>query len=443
MNVLTTRTFNNQTYDVLVKAYTTDVTLTSPQNIVNDDKDVILIPTENVTYIMFENSIVDIIPKAEFEILDEGFALTSKLKAENTRIQTTIVKDGGATGGENTTIDTIWIVKKFEVLSVSLTSIHYKIWCECDCSVPLYTICNYATQKDLYNDVDCGENPFKIIRSILTNSGLSMYPDASKDDGGTLVRNRYSPPSCNSKVHFITNQNMYSLDAVQYLLSVAPGVLDPTPPAYLIYNLKDKKAFVTTRENLFKPKNIDAQPKSTQAIYSITDTTIGKQYQMRDIKTDSANEELGGIENAKLFYNHNFYGYSHKDRAWENNKVNKFTLNELLTKGAAGAESSLYLKNANEDMELAKYYQYAPINFDKIYHVMKSLELFSSNLQFSVDGNLDLDVGHVINITQNDDKHKQEMFHGKWMIVKIRHSFRNKEYKSNIICSRTYYSKVL
>ena len=42
---------------------------------------------------MFENSIVDIIPIAEFEVMDDNFVLTQSLKAENTRIRITIIRD--------------------------------------------------------------------------------------------------------------------------------------------------------------------------------------------------------------------------------------------------------------------------------------------------------------------------------------------------------------
>lgn len=442
MNISSNKTFNNQTYEVILKVYSVDVTLSSPHTIETDDSKSLLIPAEALTYIMFENSIVDIIPKAEFEIIDDGMVLTSKLKAENTRFKLTIVKDGGG-GNENVSFDLIWIVKKFDILSISSTSIHYKIWCELDCAIPLYTICNYATENDLNNDIKGGENPFKIIRSILMNVGLPLYPEMSKDASGTMVKNRYSPPSCQTKVHFITNQNMFAIDAVKYLLSVAVGTLDVIPPSYLIFNLKDNKAFFTTRENLFKDSSISMQPQSTRFFYSITENSIGKEFQMRDIRTDSSSLEIGGIENSKLFHNHNFYNYIHKDRVWENHKINKFSINDILTKGSSPSDSSIYLRSGNEDLELSKYYQYPTIEMNKIYEVLRELELFSSNLQFSIDGDLNLDVGHVITIREADDKSKMEMFNGKWMIVKIRHSFRNKEFKTNIICSRTYYSTTI
>jgi hypothetical protein len=440
MNLGTARTYNNENYDVLLKVYTSDITLTSPSDIESNDDNCLLIPAENLSYIMFENSIVDIIPKAEFELLDEGFALTSKLKQQNTRFRTIIKKDGGSPQ-ENISLDLFWIVKKFDILSISTNGIQYKIWADLDCAVPLYTICQYATENPLHSDTSGAENPFKIIRSILLNSGFALYPDGGVDSSGNKIKNRYSSPSCQTKVNFITNQNMYTIDAVKYLLSVAVGTLDVMPPAYLIFNMKDNKGFVTTRENLFKESSIKMQPQSISFYYSITDSTIGRQFQMRDIRTDSAREELGGIESSKMFYNHNFYQYDHKERAWGNDKVNKFSINDLLTKGSTPSDGSLFLKNASEDLELSKYYQYPTIHGYKMYEILRELELFSSNIQFSIDGDLNLDVGHVISIRETDAYEKREMFNGKWMVVKVRHSFRNKEYKTNLICSRTYYSK--
>ena len=95
-------------------------------------------------------------------------------------------------------------------------------------------------------------------------------------------------------------------------------------------------------------------------------------------------------------------------------------------------------------MELARNYQFPTINHQRMYDTLKHLELFSSNIQFTVDGDLNLDVGHVINVKEvSDSGGKTEMFNGKWLIIKIRHSFRNKEYKTNVICARTYYTKVV
>lgn len=442
MNLNFSKTFNNESYNVALSIYSTNLTLTSPSNML-DDKDAMPIPTENITYMMFENSIVDIIPVAEFEILDHDFILTSKLKTENTRIKCSIMKTGGAKVKDNP-FELIWIVKKYDILNMSPTSIHYKIRCELDCAIPLYTICNYATMQDLANDVNSGENPYTIIRNILTSVNFKLYPEMIKDEHGVEVRGRYSPPSCNTKINFISNQNMYTIDAVKYLLSVACGTLQPSQPAYLIYNMKDNKGFITSRENLFKESSIKMQPESINCFYSITNSSLGRQFQIRDIKADSAKLELGGIENPKLFHNHNFYKYDHKERLWENDRISKYELDDILTKGMTPSKhQSLFLKTSEEDLELTKYYQYPTIHNYKLYEALTELELFSSNIQFTVDGDLNLDVGHILNIKEDSVKHKMEMFHGHWMVVKVRHSFRNKEYKMNVICSRTYYTKVI
>ena len=92
MNISNKKTYNNQEYDVSLFMYSSNVTLTSPSSIETEDKDSVLIPTEEITYIMIENSIVDIIPIAEFEIIDDGFLLTSRLKKENFRFRLVISK---------------------------------------------------------------------------------------------------------------------------------------------------------------------------------------------------------------------------------------------------------------------------------------------------------------------------------------------------------------
>ncbi len=97
MNISNKKTYNNQEYDVSLFMYSSNVTLTSPSAIETNDKDSMLIPTESITYIMIENSIVDIIPIAEFEIIDNGFLLTSKLKKENFRFRLIISKGNSRT----------------------------------------------------------------------------------------------------------------------------------------------------------------------------------------------------------------------------------------------------------------------------------------------------------------------------------------------------------
>jgi len=149
-----------------------------------------------------------------------------------------------------------------------------------------------------------------------------------------------------------------------------------------------------------------------------------------------------GLENAKLFYNHGFYVYDHKSRSWENNKISKIAINDVLTKGITSQDQSVFTGGNDEDFELARTYQFPTINHQLMYDVLRNLELFSSNIQFTVDGDLNLDVGQVINVKEiSDSGGKVEMFNGKWMIIKVRHSFRNKEFKTNLICSRTYYTK--
>jgi hypothetical protein len=70
---------------------------------------------------------------------------------------------------------------------------------------------------------------------------------------------------------------------------------------------------------------------------------------------------------------------------------------------------------------------------------MRDLDIYSSNIQFTVDGNLKLDVGEIILINDflYDNNSKVEQFFGLWMISKVRHSFKDQLFKTNIICTRT------
>jgi len=438
MNILNEfQIFNNEKYQIQTEIYVSNVTLTSPQDIKKsiDTKDEgIVIPSESITYFSYENSIVDIIPTFTIEVLDDGFSLTQYLKAQNLRLHFKLTK-------HNDALDNIWIIKDYDIINVTKDAIHYRIYCELDCAIPLNTICKYATSCSLEGAVcENYENPYEMAKKILIQNNFQYYPLTKKDEKGNEVDTRYQLPSCSNMIHFITSQNQVTLDAVKYLLARGAATVNTEPPAYLIYNIRDNKGFITTRELLFRENNIREQPDTTQGIYSITQDFFGKQQQMTRINIYSS---MGGIEFPKTFYNHQFYNYNHQERAWTNDKVNKFNIDDLLTRGIDTAtEKSIFLKSGDEDLSLAKYYQYSTINSATIYDVLKNLELFSSNLQFMVDGNIQLDVGHVIKVQEENAKGlKSAAFEGKWLVTKIKHTFANKLYKMDVIGSRTYYRK--
>ena len=100
MNIgATKQSYNNQTYETYMFIYGDDVTLSSPDLIANDS--VVVVPTDEITYMMFENSIDDFTPKAEFEIKDDGHALANRLKAQNCRVSVTIEKSGRGRDGQD------------------------------------------------------------------------------------------------------------------------------------------------------------------------------------------------------------------------------------------------------------------------------------------------------------------------------------------------------
>lgn len=437
MNVgATKQTYNNQSFEVYMFIYNSDISLSAPDLINRDNS--ILVPTDEILYMMFENSMDGWVPKAEFEIQDDAHALSNSLKAQNCRIHVSIEKSGG---DEMVKFSLTFIVKDYHVIEATQERTTYKIYCELDNAIPLNTICEYATSCDLIVDNEQPENPYKIARNILIQTGYKLYPLTRRNDKGQEVPTRYDLPYTNEYLHFISYPNMRTVDALYYLFGHGVGENGMNPPAYLIHNLLDDKGYITTLENCFDELAIKEQPKSLAIPFSITQSIIpSRQYTMFDTDTISTN---GGINNAQLFFNYRFMEYDQEHRQWEDYSINKLVLNDLLTRGIIDSqEKSIYLKMLKEDISQSKYYKYPPHQHEILYDVMRNLELYSSNIQFTVDGDLRFDVGQVINIYekgQNDSK--VEQFNGRWLICKLRHSFRNKEYRTNMICCRRFSQK--
>lgn len=74
-----------------------------------------------------------------------------------------------------------------------------------------------------------------------------------------------------------------------------------------------------------------------------------------------------------------------------------------------------------------------------MYDAMRDLETYGNGMVFTSEGNLELDCGQVISVYErgnNDDT--KEQFNGRWLVTKIEHSFRNKEYLCHIHCARRF-----
>lgn len=213
------------------------------------------------------------------------------------------------------------------------------------------------------------------------------------------------------------------------------------PPAYLIHNLMANKAYITTIENCFKATSIAEQPSITKFPFSISEAIIpSRQFVMFKPNLLSLN---GGIELAKTFSNYKFSEYNQEKREWSTYNISKNVMNDLLTKGIeSSTENSLYLNRSTNDIEMAKYYKNAPHSHPVMYDILRNLELYTSQIQFTVEGSLDIDVGQVINVAETGDlESRREQFGGKWLISKVKHSFRNKEYRVNIIGTRRFYQQ--
>lgn len=427
------RTYNGSEYEMIFSIRTNDISLTAPDLIINNDQSYI-IPTENVTYLMIANSMTSFVPNATFEIKDDMNAITNYLKAQNCRIQVFIKKDP-------LIFNLTFLVKNYTVLDITQNSTEYRIETELDNCIPLNTICEYATSCSLDSDNEMMENPYEIIKNILAQVNYKTFPTEKIGKNGENINSKYSLPYTNEVCHFITYPNMRAIDAIKYLISYGIGENGSCSPAYLIHNLYYNKAYLTSIQNIWKQSSQEDQPTSTRTPFTLTKPLIpSRQFVARNLAN---NIEVGGIENAQLFFNYRFFEYDQEERTWENYHINKMTINDLITKGINhGTQNSLYMKLLKEDIENTKYYAYSPHNHPVLYDVMRNLELYSSNLIFTVDGDLNLDVGQVITIyEEGENDNKIEQFNGQWMIYKIQHSFRNKDYDCHLFLSRRFNDK--
>ena len=275
-------------------------------------------------------------------------------------------------------------------------------------------------------------------------SGYRLYPTMEVQTDGNSKALLYSIPKTNEYCHFITTPNMTAGDALKYLFSYAVGENGLNPPAYLIHNMLDNKGYITTLEKLFSSEMTQNQSSVAKIPFSITESIIANN--MYVMSNPDMFASTGGIDSSKLMFNYKFMEYDQEERRWDDYGVNKLVLNDLVTRGInSSSEASLFLKNVKENIELAKYYEFVPHSHPCLYDVMKNLELYSSNLQFSIDGDLRFDVGQVIAVNEPGVyDSKIEQFHGRWLVCKVRHSFRNKQYRVNMICCRRFYhSKTL
>jgi hypothetical protein len=262
---------------------------------------------------------------------------------------------------------------------------------------------------------------------------------------GEPVVTKWSLPYTNEACHFITWHDMTAKKAIEYLLSYAVGENGLNPPAYLIHNLLDNRCYLTTMEMIYRPSSIAMQPAPTQQPFSVNTPLIpGRQFAMKNVASLNDNEDHWfptGIDSAKLMHNYKFYEYSQEDRQWENFNVSKLVLDDLVTKGIDDSrETSLHLHQFREDIELSKYYQSFPHNHPKLYDVMRNLELFSSNIMFTVDGDLRMDIGNVIYVNEEGtDGRSIQQFNGSWVVIKVVHSFANAKYLCHIVCARRYF----
>lgn len=438
-----TSTYNSEEFFMVFTIYTDDISLTAPDRIKNDKKS--LIPTESIIYINLTNSIYDWVPTLTMKVFDSGFSISNYLKGQNTRISVKLAK--GSRDNEVLEMNLIFLVKGYTPSDNEAESTTYTIYGELDSSIALNTHCTYATSCSLETDAELMENPYKIAKAILNQVGYRLYPTDQAGSSGAPIATKYDLPYTNEICHFITNPNMTCKEALFYLFSYAVGENGLNPPAFLVHNLYDNLGYITSFDDIFKESSIKMQPANSRFPFSMTNAPIpDRHYLMSHVamvtKTSDGVDFATGIKAAELMNNYKFFEYSQEDREWENYSITKITIDDLVTKGINQAsDTSIYLHSFTEDIEHSLYRQSFPHDHKILYDVMRHLVLYGSVMTFSVDGGFLLDVGQVITVLEpGSSGDRVEQLHGRWVIVKIVHSFHDQIYRSHIVCARTFNS---
>jgi hypothetical protein len=433
MNISFNKKYNNVDWNVTVFIYNNTITLNSPDEM--EETNGILVLSESILLIQLENSVSDPVPKAVFQIIDDKFGITNYLKTQNCKILLSLSRpfEGSNDRINAGTFTLKLLVDSYDIINMNVESVTYRISCVLDNSIPLNTLCEYATQTP--------ENPYEIAYKILKNSGYNLFPIETRSEKNIVQQTKYHLPSTECRCNFITYQNMKVMDAIMYLLSAGGSGYDE--PAYLIHNMFYDKGFITSRKNLMTREWIDTQPPVTRIDFNFSTSDIGETHLMKFLSTKSS---LGGIEAAKLYNNYEFFLYDHTTREWDSELITKKDIEQTLTsfKDPMEDHSIFSVDDISEDATQSLKYQFPTINLYYITDVKRNLDLYSSNLQFTVTGNLELDVGYIIKIDESrSGNEKIEQFNGLWMISKVLHTFSDQIFKTNVILSRVTYTKNL
>lgn len=434
--------YNNVDWDLSVFISNEDISLTTPNKFDAEHIKTFIQP-KNILIIEFKNSILDPIPKLKLEFIDDEYAVTNYLRHQNCFLNIIMNKPlhpEASAVSKLIGVDLTFLIKSFTIVSFNNESITYRIFGELNNSIPLNTICKYATitgSKDIKEKL---ENPYKIAHSILSNAGYPLYPIetniAKENEAPKMGPSMYMYPDTNIQTHFITYQNLKVYDAINYLFAL--GGMKDNEPVYLIHKLCDNQGFIASRKTLMMNKIIENDANIIKFDFKITSIQFMGINLMQFLELGTG---MGGIDFSKTFFNYEFFEYDHNERKWYTNEVSKEKLNNVLTSIKGKGEESLFGEDiGSEDKNLAFKYQYTPINGTLITDVKKNLDLLTSLISFTVNGNIEIDVGSIIKI-QEDYYDKMEQFNGKWLILEVQHSFIDQVFKSHLKCCRVTYMK--
>lgn len=398
------KTYNNQEWEI--KITLTNLSLHTEVTLVKD----------NINIIHLYNSLDCFSPKLRVTYNDFGFILTKFLKTTGLIMKVYIKSpQAGLTEAEknkNPVFNGTFIINNVNIVSKQDETIIYEFIGELNNKTTLIKNYNYATNKETGK-----VSPYKIITDILQASNYpfdSNYTDTSQ------------------KIDFITSQNMTIEDSINYCLNL--GVSKEDPPTYFVHNmLKGKAQLINQKSNTSSLVNA----ANVLSFYNKEDGA--KNPNLATLITDIVSESpYGGLKNLQNLSTYEFNNYDHNKRQWKKYTYSGNLMSKTLAniQGEAGKDIENVF-SPNELIDFTKLKQsYPNYRYDKMYDILKQLELGTDSIQFFVFGDLTRDAGQIV-VLNTDNEKLYSNLNGVWLIYQVMHKWEDKTYTNDITCYRT------
>ena len=401
--------YNREAYDVDITIARIDLKDTT--KIVESSRYTLY--TDNISKITIINDLETCYPQLEIEYNDiSSLSVTNYPSDGYTLINLRLILN---VNDKIVNLEHPFIVDDISIMSNSIQNIYYKITASSITSVNLKSKCDYSTNKNSLSAT-------KICKDILTQV---KYPlDNIKDIDS------------NNKLNYITPVNYSTLQNIEYLMHYGSG--DVTGIYYLIYNMIKQTGRVASINQLF---NQDSLSNIQNYNTFILPSKGGLNDQYTTIYNVKYNNFIKGSNTYDIASKTTFNEFDYINRKWSQNIFNFNRINSSLPKLPNNYNyRSVYKDKPNIVGGNRFNSEHATVSYPELFKKLDKLYKYYSDIQFNCFGNLNRDIGQIIQINAFDSMVNSK-YGGYYMIGRIYHTFVKDSYTCNVTAIRTMEQK--